>query len=427
MEILEDEKESFYSAYKDLDKQFNTHRDSSYQHLVHFSRGMSEPIHRWFYYQEGYYPQLVLNIFGHLNIQSRETLVLDPFTGSGTTLLAAKQLGMKSTGFEINPFSAFMSEVKTRNYTQEDLKAVKEFKLPSYIPIPDIYKQYELKIIRNLFDEVKLQKIELLKKEIAKIDNARAKNLLFFALLSILERVSNYRKGGNGLKRKKVNKDLDPFEEFERKVHEINEDLEVAVTGPEPTVVNDSCLNISNYSIQNVGVSLFSPPYANCFDPFEVYKMELWLGNFVSSYSDLRRKRRMALASNLNVNLSRIIDHSHRTDLLNRITDYLYHQTLWDVRIPRMLDVYFHEMHTLLKSLYERTTNGGFCVIVIGNSAYGNLAIPTDIILSQIGEKANFKVKEIIIARNNETSSQQHKKLGNLLEYLRESVVVLAK
>ncbi len=427
MEILEKNKESFWNAYNELDRQFNARRDSSYQYLVHFSRTMNEPIHRWFYYQEGYFPQLVLRILEQLKVDNKNTLILDPFTGSGTTLLAAKQLGLRSIGFEINPFSAFMSEVKTSSYTSADLRAVKEFKPPDFTPNPDVYKQYELKIMRNLFDEVKLQKIELLKKEISKMDNLRARNLLLFALLSILERVSNYRKGGNGLKKKRVLKDLDPFEEFARKLTEITGDLEASVSGPEPRIINDSCLNMSSYQLEEIDMSLFSPPYANCFDPFEVYKMELWIGNFVSSYSDLRRKRRTALASNLNANLSEVIDHMHRTELLHKIIDYLYHQKLWNFRIPRMLDVYFHQMHTLLKLLYERTKKGGFCVIVIGNSAYGNLVIPTDVLLAQIGEKAGFKVREIIIARNNETSSQQHKKLGTLLEYLRESIVVLEK
>jgi hypothetical protein len=44
-----------------------------------------------------------------------------------------------------------------------------------------------------------------------------------------------------------------------------------------------------------------------------------------------------------------------------------------------------------------------------------------------MGEKAGFSVKEIIIARTNETSSQQHAKLGKYTEYLRESLVVLQK
>jgi len=259
------------------------------------------------------------------------------------------------------------------------------------------------------------------------VKNPKSRDLLFMALLSILEDISNYRKGGNGLKRKKIIKNLDPFEEFMQKINQVSEDLEVAVNGPEPIINNDSCLNIENYPISNTDISIFSPPYANCFDPFEVYKMELWVGEFVLSYNQLSELRKKAITSNLNANLNKPIKKSYRTELITETLEFLKKQKLWDKRLPQMLDTYFYDIYCFLKLLHSRTKKDGFCTIVIGNSAYGNLAIPTDIFLAQIGEKTGFNVKEIVVARKNETSSQQHKKLGNFAEYLRESIVVLKK
>ena len=133
---------------------------------------------------------------------------------------------------------------------------------------------------------------------------------------------------------------------------------------------------ITDSYVVYVNISIFSPPYANCFDPFEVYKVELWVGEFVSSYDDLREKRRKALASNLNADLKREVGTTHRTELLDELLAFLSGEELWDKRIPRMLDIYFHDMLDLLSSLYSRTESNGFCVIVVGNSAYGKLAIP---------------------------------------------------
>ena len=31
-----------------------------------------------------------------------------------------------------------------------------------------------------------------------------------------------------------------------------------------------------------IGLCVFSPPYANCFDYCEVYKLEFWIGGFVN-------------------------------------------------------------------------------------------------------------------------------------------------
>ena len=41
-----------------------------------------------------------------------------------------------------------------------------------------------------------------------------------------------------------------------------------------------------------VSFSLFSPPYVNCFDYFEVYKIELWFGDFINNYDQLRLLRK---------------------------------------------------------------------------------------------------------------------------------------
>ena len=45
---------------------------------------------------------------------------------------------------------------------------------------------------------------------------------------------------------------------------------------------------------------MFSPPYANCFDYTEVYKIELWFGNFIKDYSELKVLRNKSMSSHLN-------------------------------------------------------------------------------------------------------------------------------
>jgi len=427
--MLVEVKEDLFRKYKEKDKLFNTRFDNTYQYLVNFSQTKNLPIHRWFYYQEGYSPKLVENVINHLGLNGKDNLfVLDPFAGSGTTLLKSKEMGFKSIGFEINPFSAFMIETKTRNYSEKDINDFISFTIPNKKNIENVYDLYELKIIKRLFQKDTLKKIETIKEAINIVENNKVRDLLFATLLSILEPVSNYRKGGNGLKRKRINKKLDPFESFNEKKKEIFEDLSLQIKGGfEPEVINASCLDLGKYDIKNIDISIFSPPYANCFDPFEVYKIELWLGNFVNSYDDMRDKRKKALTSNLNANLKKEFDSEHRSNLLNEILECLKQKELWDKRLPKMLDTYFHDMFILLNLLYNKTKWGGYCIIVVGNSSYGNIAIPTDIILGEIGQKVGFKVKQIIVGRTNETSSQQHTKIGKFKEYIRESLVILQK
>ncbi len=52
----------------------------------------------------------LINSFG----ATSEDIVLDPFCGSGTTLVEARMLGVKAKGIEISPLSAIMSRVKSQ-------------------------------------------------------------------------------------------------------------------------------------------------------------------------------------------------------------------------------------------------------------------------------------------------------------------------
>ena len=92
-----------------------------------------------------------------------------------------------------------------------------------------------------------------------------------------------------------------------------------------------------------------------------------------------------------------------------------------------MLLLYFLDMQNMLHDLFKKQKDGSYVAIVVGNSAYSGIPIATDLILAEIALSQGFKVKEIIVARNNETSSQQYDRIGELVKYIRESIVILEK
>ena len=84
-------------------------------------------------------------------------------------------------------------------------------------------------------------------------------------------------------------------------------------------------------------------------------------------------------------------------------------------------------MEEILKQIYIALKKGGHCSIVVSNSAYAGIIIPTDIFLAKIGERLGFQVEEIEVKRLIITSSQQYKKTEHIRQYLRESIVKLKK
>lgn len=62
-------------------------------------------------------------------------LILDPFMGGGTTLVEALALGRHAVGADISSLAAFISEVKTTLYSENDLEALERWaeRVPSLI------------------------------------------------------------------------------------------------------------------------------------------------------------------------------------------------------------------------------------------------------------------------------------------------------
>ena len=68
-------------------------------------------VHDWYRFVLSYPPHLVRDYLTRFSVSSDMT-VLDPFCGTGTTLVECKKLGIPSVGIEANPMPCFASRVK---------------------------------------------------------------------------------------------------------------------------------------------------------------------------------------------------------------------------------------------------------------------------------------------------------------------------
>ncbi len=95
-----------------LEKKYKLSEDDDFKRLVNFSNYRDEPFQRWFYYQEGYSGKLLDHLLEKEILPKNIKLIVDPFCGSGSTLISAKQRNIKSIGIDINPVSSFMAKLK---------------------------------------------------------------------------------------------------------------------------------------------------------------------------------------------------------------------------------------------------------------------------------------------------------------------------
>lgn len=410
-----------------------------FEQLVNFSENEVVPIHRWYYFKEGYSHRLVEKLLKEADIGTGST-VLDPFAGSGTTLLTAQWRGMHSLGVDINPFFTFVQKTKlnwhkydSKNLRKEILKlsAVNRGEEPSLEP-PQLSSFARKK--KPVYLDETLRELLLFKEKIYDVDTELTRNFLLLGLASILETVSLVRKDGKGLKFVRGKKPPSVKSTLLRKLNDMFSDLmsieKLGQVGKEEARVFTTDTRDEEF-VDKIGSGqadfvMFSPPYLNTFDYTEVYKLELWFLDLVRDYKEFKMLRARTLRSHNLWNWEPTELWKH--ELLKEVIRQVRERRLWTRIIPTMIQGYFDDMFLSMENISRTMKNNSYCVIVVGNSSYGNVPIPTDLLLARIAKDVDLMPVEIRVARQLTTSSQQLKTMKDgLKDYLRESVLILKK
>lgn len=401
------------------------------------------PFHRWFRYREAFSP-LLFEQFPWSRVR------LDPFCGCGTTLLASAHAGVLAHGIDINPLATFITKTKSARYTARDagrFLQVSEDAVRALTSTPPAAAP-EYPLFGKLFLPESLDTLLRLRAFIDQTAAGRVHDLLQLAWTSILERCSNTFKEGNGLKyrnkRRAPGQYLTvPDEQWIPRyfgedvvsfvVHAWTEQCEMMAADIRaadftqyiaPSVRTGSCMVEANLDFGvPFDLVVFSPPYANRFDYFEAFKIELWMGGFVRSREDMLKLRSAGMRSNLAA--KRHQPEAAWAPLAPFIEAMDPSASSVRMGIGPALEGYFHDTRTLLAGLRPHIAPRGQVAIVVGNSAYAKSIIATDALVARVAQEEGYNVKEVRVARHLHVSSQQRSSLGHLEDYMRESVVVL--
>jgi len=118
-------------------------------------------VHRLHPYKGKFIPQLVQYfIDGHTDQFKTEKffdtgdIILDPFSGSGTTLVQANELGMHAIGVDVSQFNCMIAEVKLLDYDIEKLKKVIKDILSKVVSfeVDNKLKDFEADLYAKMYD-----------------------------------------------------------------------------------------------------------------------------------------------------------------------------------------------------------------------------------------------------------------------------------
>lgn len=432
--IINDEKlfndlfPSYQGIISRLVEKFPVTSAEEFAKLVNFQSNLSSPKHGWYDYKQGYSEDLVRQIIT-LASPSKNLYVLDPFCGVGTTNLTAQSMGYKSIGTDVNPMAILATKVKTHHYDATELHEIDEL-IKSFVLPSEEDSIVAGRVIMSSFTPEVLSELLRIKRFVEGLDSEYVQMFFRLALISIIDRCSLKVKDGNGLKFKKRYVPVpDLTKHYLDKCRLMLDDIKVANYSNDCISILGSLLSDKTFQeIKDlpVGLCVFSPPYANCFDYCEVYKLELWIGGFVKSYDDFEKYRSMALRSHVNSKFSH--EFNYVDGDVKTISTLISAFNIWNKNIPDMLVGYFDDMKTLLEHVYEMLEKGARCYIVVANSAYKGILVPTDLILAEIATNIGYECASINAARKIRSSSQQMKGLYETYDNLmRESIIELVK
>lgn len=398
-------------------------------------------VHDWYLMPEAYSEPLIVEALERFGI-SRGDTVLDPFSGTGTTIVASVLRGVNGLGFEINPFLCFAAQVKLDwAVDPQEFRASLSHILKKADPLlkslsveHDLFKQAlpaevteQARAILAQTDEPRMprlyewmsqpvvQKVLVLRHLIERDIPARIRPHFLLALAAILRPVSNMKLTPHAFGSSVRKEDAPVYELFAQKITKIALDLEYLRSTPDigrGQVLLCDARTVANLrdDLLPASLAITSPPYLNNLDYTMQTRMELFFLRYVNSMEELRRLRKAMLICDAKA-MYKDVDDSEEVREISSIQQIAanlkeaHRGKNWGWDYAFMTTQYFGGMFKVLKAIKPLLRRNACFVLVVGESAHSGIKVPVPDILAELGERAGYHLAEINILRRRRSSS----------------------
>ncbi|MBI5060787.1 MAG: DNA adenine methylase [Candidatus Aenigmarchaeota archaeon] len=378
------------------------HDRGEWGELATFVPNKREPVYNWLYYKEGFSRELVFKLLELFDAKKDQT-VLDPFCGSGTVLLASKQLGLRAIGYDVLPITLLASYAKTRNYDIEKLRKAAEILMKERFEKPVIREIPP--IVKKAFSKYALDDVLFFKEKISSMEEDM-QYFLLIALVRAAMMVSYAWKDGAVIKTRKKHSPPLRFM-LQRTISRMLKELEQIKLSQSEIIVEQCDARRMNLPENSVDIIITSPPYLNNIDYTKVYAIE----NFIVSRARLVAKP--AVRSQAQANAYIGLDEEY---------DYLV-TDIEPLQLPQSAKPYFTDMNIVLEQMHRMCRRGAKVAIIVGNGFVEEQIVDVDIMLAYLAEKLGFAVKNVFVLNKRFALTNRTEKKG----VLRESLIILEK
>ena len=367
-----------------------------------FNDNRKLPLHRWYPFVEGFSSHLVASAMN----QKRDGIIFDPFGGSGTTSLTASIDGRESYFTEVNPFMAWVADVKINQVKRfldsgSDPSVIKKMKFPLK-PTKKILDEnpfWSINTKRDFMNETNAKALISFMHEADSLDEPYRSIARLAGATSILPTSNMVRR--TDLRRRTAS-DKQPLKFLEV----INNRLEIFAEDLEELkgMKLQSAFNLGNdarhgwKSPKPLDLIVTSPPYLNGTNYCRNTKMELFACNIFSSETDLQKLRdRSIMAGINNVSSRKKYDVTNLPEIkktVNKLSKESY-----DKRIPEMVNGYFVDMGMMFESVYKNASQDAIFLLDIGDSKFAGIHVDTPKLLIEVADHVGWKFKNSVQLR----------------------------
>ncbi len=381
-----------------------------------------ESIHRWFVFPHSFSHQLINALISEWDIKPPDILI-DPFVGAGTSLVAAKSLGVSAIGYDISPLSVFVTNVKLSSYNKEIASKLWKKLSKNLKSRPSPHFEHFPELITKAFPGRALDILAHIRREIDLIEDSSIRNLFLLGLLSILKDFSKAIPNGGWLRWSKHRihwaQIIPAFRnQIEKMIDDIGEAKGNGPIGKWGAEISDARELPFHGGAYDCLIT--SPPYPNRHDYTRIFNVEL-LFAFLNQ-EQIRKLRHQSFQSHVESRPTRNGTNNYsEPDILSQTLNELTSKP-HDRRVPPMLKGYFEDLYLTLNSAAGVMRRGARMAYIVGNARYSGVNIDVDRILAAIGEQIGLNLEKIIVLRYRGNSAQQMGKYGR--EKSRESIVI---
>lgn len=358
--------------------------------------------------------------------------LLDPFMGSGTSLIEGYNLNLKVFGIDINPYAVLLGEVKTHRYYEDDLFEMNERVTKKLLSSNFVYDIHEFPNIDKWFREDIKESLSKIRKIIIEEENKWIRKFLWICLSEVIYTHSNDRTSTFKL-HVKTDEDIATIKnnciETFGKIMDKNQRLLITANTPDITIFSGDSTNVLRKIDDNsIDIICTSPPYGDnsttvtygqasiLFLKWIVFEDLLCEESLLSNYSKIDRE---SLGGKSNDNEFPNIESA--LEYINRLSEDKKGKVI----------KFISDYYSVIKQLVRVLSVGGYMLFTVGNRRVDDIIQPLDKITKEIFLQLGLKEEKIftrnILSKKMPPKVSNVKNKGSVNSMNKETILIFKK